>query len=119
MARGTIVAERAKNQADFEGQIARLNERYPEDGRVLITGYLHVFLETTTDVDWSAGLIDYGGEMVFANAAYLQKPWPWRGAMAATDALESERCLSSRFARMRRARCVRCPFRCTCQASAG
>lgn len=92
MERGRIEAERATNQADFDGQIARWNDTYPEDSRALVVRHLTGFLETTLDVDWNARLLDYGGEMVFAKLDYLLKPWQWRESFwAGRDALDVAR----------------------------
>jgi hypothetical protein len=63
----------------YEGRVAAHEKRFPADPKALIARRLREFLATSKDVDFNAKLVPGpGGKMVFANAAYEEKPPEWK-----------------------------------------
>lgn len=85
----------AEEQKQYQESVARYNERYPADPRVLIAARLRKFLDISKDVDFGAALVPGpGGKQRFANAAYEAKPSEWKlcfraGKEATTAAREA------------------------------
>ena len=69
----------AEEKKAYEGRVAAHEKRFPADPKVLIARRLQEFLDTSKDVDFAAKLVPGGGgKMVFANAAYEEKPPEWK-----------------------------------------
>lgn len=69
----------AEEKKAYEGRVAAHEKRFPADPKTLIARRLQEFLEVTRDVDFGATLVaGRGGKMVFANAAYEEKPPEWK-----------------------------------------
>ena len=63
----------------YEGRVAAHDKRFPADPNALIARRLQEFLALTKDVDFNAKLVPgRGGKMLFANAAYEEKPPEWK-----------------------------------------
>jgi len=63
----------------YEGRVAAHEKRFPADPKTLVARRLQEFLQATSDVDFGAKLVaGRGGKMVFANAAYEEKPSEWK-----------------------------------------
>jgi hypothetical protein len=63
--------------------LARWQQEYPADPRALVKKRLTEFLQRTAGVDYAARLVNSGGKMRFANAAYEGKPDEWKLAFRA------------------------------------
>lgn len=64
-------------------QLARWQQEYPADPRVLVKKRLNEFLQRTSNVDYAAQLVNKNGKMRFTNAAYEGKPDEWKLAYRA------------------------------------
>ena len=83
MERETLIAERQADASDSEERIAEWERNWPADHRALVKRRLNEFLSATADVDYGAQLVNKGGKMRFANAAYEGKPNNWKLAYRA------------------------------------
>jgi hypothetical protein len=81
--RDSQVRQRAEAMKEFE-------KTYPADPRALVAMRLRRFLDVTSDVNYSAQLVDKGKKKVFADAALESMPAEWkmafRAGKPATDA---------------------------------
>lgn len=69
----------ADEQKQYQEALARYNERYPADPKVLIAGRLRNFLDVSKDVDFAAALVPGpNGKQRFANAAYEARSAEWK-----------------------------------------
>jgi hypothetical protein len=67
------------DQANYDGQMKRYQERYPEDPNILIAERLRKFLDRTKDVDYEAKLFTgHSGLMRFSDKQYESKPDIWK-----------------------------------------
>jgi hypothetical protein len=73
-----------------EAALKEFEKTYPADPRALVAMRLRHFLETTSDVNFSAQLVDKDKKKVFADATLEGKPAEWkmafRAGKPATDA---------------------------------
>ncbi|MGZ4787862.1 MAG: hypothetical protein ACXVZX_05035 [Terriglobales bacterium] len=67
------------NQQSCQQELARYEERYPADPKVLIARRLHQFLDLTKDIPYNAKLVPgYGGKMKFGDPQLEAKPSEWK-----------------------------------------
>jgi hypothetical protein len=68
-----------ENQKSYQQQLAKYEEKYPADPKVLIASRLRAFLELTNNMPWNAKLVPgYGGKMKFADPQYEAKSSEWK-----------------------------------------
>lgn len=87
----TMLKAQRVEQVAAHGEASRQFEAlYPADPRALVAMRLRKFLETTSDIDFSARLVTQGKQQKFATAALEAKPLEWkmcfRAGKPATDA---------------------------------
>ena len=68
----------AEDKKHYEEELGKWEQRYPANPRVLIKKRINDFLAASSGVDFTAKLLTRGDKMVFANAAYEQKPAEWK-----------------------------------------
>ncbi len=68
----------AQNKANYENALKSWNEDLPEDPGKLIANRIRQFLETSSDVDFSAELVSRGDRKIFAKEEYEQKSAYWK-----------------------------------------
>jgi hypothetical protein len=79
MMRQMVEMQIADEQKQYQDSLARHDQRYPADPKVLIAARLRKFLDVSRDVDFGAALVPGpGGRQRFANAAYEAKPAEWK-----------------------------------------
>jgi len=79
MMKQSFEMQAAEEKKAHEGRVAAHEKRFPADPRTLIARRLQEFLDLTKDMDFGAKLVaGRGGKMVFANAAYEEKPPEWK-----------------------------------------
>jgi hypothetical protein len=78
MMRQSMEIQIAAEQKQHQESLARYNQRYPADPRVLVAARLRQFLDVSKDVDFGAALAPAGDRQRFANAAYESKPSEWK-----------------------------------------
>lgn len=85
-----VKADRADRTKQYEAALATWTREYPERSAPVIARRLREFLAISADVDFAATLTPRNGKMAFENAAYEEKPAPWkmcyRAGKAATTA---------------------------------
>jgi hypothetical protein len=78
--------------------LKELEKTYPEDPRALVALRLKRFLEVTSDVNYSAQLVDKGKKKVFADAALEAKPSEWKMAFrAGKPAVDAARAFAQKW----------------------
>ena len=89
----------AEDKKAYEGRVAAHEKRFPADPNVLIARRLQEFLAMSKDVDFGAKLSPGpGGKMVFANAAYEEKPPEWKLCYrAGREPVEAARAFASEW----------------------
>jgi hypothetical protein len=73
-----IKEERARRTKEYDQDLATWKRDYPESPAPVIAKRLREFLAMSAEVDYDAKLTSRSGKMVFANAAYEQKPEQWK-----------------------------------------
>ncbi|MEO6239503.1 MAG: hypothetical protein ABIQ52_21100 [Vicinamibacterales bacterium] len=87
-----VIADRADRTREHQEALANWTRDYPERPAPLIAKRLREFLAVSADVDFAATLTPRNGKMAFENAAYEQKPAPWKmGYRAGKDATAAAR----------------------------
>ncbi len=74
----------------YQDDLAKYDQRYPADPKVLIANRLRQFLDMTNNMPWNAKLVPAYGKMRFADPQLESKPGEWkmcfRAGKEATDA---------------------------------
>jgi len=77
--RQMVEMQNVEDQKRFDQSLARYNQQYPADPRVLVAARLRQFLEVSKDVDFGAALVSGPDKKQrFANPAYESKPAEWK-----------------------------------------
>ena len=84
-------------QQQYKETLAKYEQRYPADPKVLIANRLHQFLDMTKDMPWNTKLVPaYGGKMKFADAQLESKSSEWKMCFrAGKDATDTARALAT------------------------
>jgi hypothetical protein len=84
--------QRTANKNDYEARLKTWNDDLPEDPGMLVAKRIRQFLETSADVDFSAGLAPRGDKMVFVKDEYEKKSAYWKTCFrAGKEATEAAR----------------------------
>jgi hypothetical protein len=74
-----IKADRASRMKEYEGEVAKWRQDYPEDPKPIIVKRLRDFLQLSADVDFNARLKKTeSGQFLFENPAYQAKSSQWK-----------------------------------------
>ncbi len=73
-----LQVQKAENQSRYEESLAEWTRVYPENLKLVIAGRIREFLEMSSDVDFSAKLVQQDGVMRFANQEYEAKSAEWK-----------------------------------------
>jgi hypothetical protein len=81
-----------------DSAMKELDKTYPADPRALVAMRLRRFLEVTSDVNYTAQLVDKGKKKVFADAALEAKPSEWKMAFrAGKPAMDAARAFAQKW----------------------
>ena len=89
------------SQREYQQELAKYDERYPADPKVLIAKRLHQFLDLTSNMPWSAKLVPAGGgQMRFADPQLEAKSSEWKMCFrAGKDAVDAARSFATEWLR--------------------
>jgi len=73
-----IKAERAERTKEYDADLAKWKQEYPEDPKPVIVKRLKEFLALSADVDFNAKLKSTGETSTFENPAYQSKSSQWK-----------------------------------------
>jgi len=91
-----VAQGRAGDQQKYKEELAKFETDHPANPQSAIARRLHHFLDVANTVDFSAKLVPANGRMVFANAAYEQKPTEWKLCFrAGREAVEAAKVLAT------------------------
>lgn len=85
------------NQKQYQQDLAKYEQRYPVDSKVLIANRLHQFLDLTKDMHWDAKLVPAGGgAMRFADPQLESRSDQWKLCFrAGKDAVDAARAFAA------------------------
>ncbi len=70
--------QREQRTRDYQQELSRWKDDYPESPAPLIARRITAFLDTSADVDFDAVLLQKNGKMRFVKDAYESKPSEWK-----------------------------------------
>ena len=94
-----LAGQAENSQKQYQQELAKYEQRYPTDSKVLIANRLHQFLDLTKDMHWDAKLVPAGGgAMKFADPQLESRSDQWKLCFrAGKDAVDTARAFASEW----------------------